>query len=428
MRLGKSEIGFRIFMALVLTLVPVVLSGCNLDNITGNNNNDPLVTNRTLKVGLSVCYTGPAAEKGTPQGNAKLDAIKYINDELGGVNGYKIEPIFRDTKYDTAIAVTVINEFISSECLFFTTNSSKDMQASMEIANRAGFPGFTTFSSPSLTHPPQHIYSQLPDYGDDWVAFMKYYMENIWQGEGKPKVALMILQNPTGYGARDAATAMAAELGVEIVGIYEHSTTINDDTANLLNMKNQNPDIVYISSTPQPTSVIVRQMIELGIYPGVQIGCGHGGFTQSLVELLGADKAEGILGVYPTVSWDENVPAMAKMKEYCLKYHPENYGNMDYIVSWSEGLIIAEILRLAIENSPGGVNSLTPQIIEEFGIKRLNGYDVGGLHGPVSYSVGDNRLVKSVRVFKIEDGQLKVISGWIETPSIAYENFDWFGK
>ncbi|MFA7187411.1 MAG: ABC transporter substrate-binding protein, partial [Dehalococcoides mccartyi] len=118
MRLGKSEIGFRIFMALVLTLVPVVLSGCNLDNITGNNNNDPLVTNKTLEVGLSVCYTGPAAEKGTPQGNAKLDAIKYINDELGGVNGYKIEPIFRDTKYDTAIAVTVINEFISSECLF----------------------------------------------------------------------------------------------------------------------------------------------------------------------------------------------------------------------------------------------------------------------------------------------------------------------
>ncbi|MCK4331405.1 MAG: ABC transporter substrate-binding protein, partial [Dehalococcoidia bacterium] len=36
-----------------------------------------------LKLGLSICMTGPAGEKGSPMGHGKLDCIKYINEELG---------------------------------------------------------------------------------------------------------------------------------------------------------------------------------------------------------------------------------------------------------------------------------------------------------------------------------------------------------
>jgi branched-chain amino acid transport system substrate-binding protein len=164
-----------------------------------------------VKVGFSICYTGPAAEKGRPLGDGKLDCMKYINEELDGVAGHQVEAIWRDNGYDAAKAATVINELISKDCLFFTTNSSKMMGASMEIANRAKFPGFSVFSSPVLIHPPQHIYGQMPDYGDDWAAFAEYYLKNIWKGTGKPRMALHLLNNPTGSGARDAARALADE-------------------------------------------------------------------------------------------------------------------------------------------------------------------------------------------------------------------------
>ncbi|ACZ61944.1 ABC transporter substrate-binding protein [Dehalococcoides mccartyi] len=414
------------FFSMLLLLFSVAAGGCGSSDTDANN---PDGTEKpTLKVGFSIPYTGPAAEKGSVMGNAKLDAIKYINEELGGVNGYQIEVIWRDTKYDSSLAATIVQEMMDKDCLLFTTCASKEMQASMEIANRASFPGFTVFSSPVCTHPAKHIYAQLPDYGDSWASFAKYYMENIWQGEGTPKMALMILQNPTGYGARDAANALAADLGIEIVGIYEHSATITDDTANLINLKSQNPDVVFISSTPQPTSVIIKQMNQMDIYPGVTVGCGHAGFTKALIDLAGVTNTEGIYGVYPTVNWDEDVPGMAKMKEYCLKYHPENYGNMDYIASWSEGLIVAEILRLALINTPGGIDNLTPQAIEEYGIKKLNGYTVGSLQGPVSYVSGDNRLAKAVRVFQISGGVMQVLSDWVEAPLIRYEDFSWFGS
>lgn len=400
-------------LALTLLAVPLTGAGCAGEGGEGD-----------VKVGFSICYTGPAAEKGRPMGNAKLDCMEYINEELGGVAGHRIEVIWRDNEYDAAKAVTIINELIDRGCLLFTTNSSKIMGASMEIANRAEFPGISVFSSPTLTHPPKHIYAQMPDYGDDWAAFAQYYLEHMWTGSGKPKMALHLLNNPTGYGARDAARALADDLGIEIVATEEHTTTTISEVESLTRIKAESPDVLYISSTPQPTSVIVKNAAELGMHPGVTIGCGHASFTKALVDLAGKD-AEGVYGVFPTVRWGEDVPAMDKMTEYCRKNHPDDYGNMDYITCWAEGLIVAEVLRVAIENV--GVEDLTPQAVHENGIKKLQGFDVGGLHGPVSYTPGDNRLSKSVRVLEVQDGEIVPVSGWVEAPLIEYEKYDWFG-
>jgi len=159
-------------LALMLISIPLLGAGC------GSDSED---TVDKVKVGFSICYTGVAAEKGRPMGNAKLDCIKYINEELGGVAGYQIEVIWRDNQYDASKATTIVSELMDAGCLLFTTNSSKMMMASAETANRNDFPGFAVFSSPVLTNPPQHIYAQMPDYGDDWAAFAKYYLDNIWK-------------------------------------------------------------------------------------------------------------------------------------------------------------------------------------------------------------------------------------------------------
>ncbi len=404
-----------IILSLVMVLTPALAAGCS-----GGATVD------TLKVGASFPSTGPAAEKGRPMLDGMLDGIKYINEELGGVNGIQIELVTRDTQYDASKAANFVNEYIDAGCLFFTTAASKEMAAAMEIANRNNFPGFTVFSSPICVHPPQHIYAQMPDYGDSWAAFAKYYMENIWQGQGKPKMALHLLNNPTGSGANDAAKALAEDLGIEIVAVEEHTATTISEIESLTRIKAQNPDVIFISSTPQPTSIILKNMAELGMSSDITIGCGHASFTQALLDLSG-DAAEGIYGVFPTVNWGDNVPAMDKMTEYCQQYHPDDYGNMDYITCWSEALITAEILRLAVDHvGVSNIDQLTPQMVEEYGIQALNGYDPGGLHGPVSYTAGDNRLAKSVRVFKVSGGQMDPVTGWVNAPAIPYEDFDWF--
>ncbi len=386
---------------------------------------------KTLKVGMMTPSSGPAAEKGAPMGDANLDAIKYINEELGGVSGYKIEPIWLDSKYDAAQVVTNVKRFMDEGALLFTTAASKEMTDAMEIANRAEFPGLTCFNAPAVHRPPQHIYGQMTDYGDDWTAFADYYLKNIWKGTGKPKMALHLLNNSTGYGARDAAKAAADKLGIEIVSVDEHTATTTSEMESLTRIKALNPDVLYISSTPAPTAVIIKNAVELGMYPGITIGLGHAGITKALVDIAGADVVNGVYGVFPTVNWGDNVPGMAKVVEYAQKYHPKDVGNLDYITSWAQSLIAAEILRLTLEKvsydvlAKGDVEAW--RAIEKYGIQRLN-YDVQGLHGPAIYTPGDNRLAKSLRVFQVQSGQITPVTDWIEAPVIKYEEFDWFGK
>ncbi len=54
----------------------------------------PAAGEKVLKIGMTTPSTGKAAEKGSPMGHANLDAIEYINTELGGVAGYPIEVVW----------------------------------------------------------------------------------------------------------------------------------------------------------------------------------------------------------------------------------------------------------------------------------------------------------------------------------------------
>ncbi len=421
MKKGKLWLTITIIcLALAVVSLPF-LSACG-DSAEG----------KTLKIGITTPTTGPAAEKGAPMGHGNLDCIDYINEELGGVNGYQIDVVWLDNGYDAAKVVTIVERFMDEGCLLYSTSSSAMMSASMEIANEAGFPGIAAFSSPILYRPPQHIYGQMPDYGDDFLVFAKYYMDNIWKGPGKPKMALHLLNNTTGYGARDAARAYAEQLGIEIIATEEHSKTTTSEMESLTRIKALNPDVLYISSTPAPTALIVKNAYELGMFPGITIGSGHAGFTKALIDIAGADIAEGVFGVFPTVNWGDDVPGMAKMTEYLEANHPNDAGNMDYITTWAQSLIMAEILRVALDNV--GYDKLAKgdaeawKAIEEQGIQKLKDYDVGGLHGPVSYTPGDNRLSKSVRVFQVQGGDIIPLTDWIDAPVVEYEKFEWFGK
>ena len=390
---------------------------------------------KTIKLGISTPSTGVAAEKGRPLEHGQKDAIAYVNAELGGVEGYQIEIVWRDNGYDAAQMSNIVRNFMDEGCVMFSTSSSAMMTASMGLANEYGFAGLAAFSSPNLYRPPQHIYGQLPDYGDDFLSFMDYYLDELWQGSGQPKVAIHALNNSTGLGAINAARAFADEMGITILWdgaegkAFEHKADTISEMESLTRIKAMNPDVLYISSTPAPTALIVKNARELGM--DVVIGSGHAGFTSKLVELAGED-ADNVYGVFPTVSWGDDVPGMAKLMEYCEANHPEDAGNGDYITGWAQSLIMIEIVRTAIQNAgydalvTGDADAWT--YLENEGIKKMTFYDVEGLHGPVSYTAGDNRLAKSVRIFQVQNGVIEALTGWVEAPVVQYETFDWFGQ
>jgi branched-chain amino acid transport system substrate-binding protein len=375
---------------------------------------------KVLKVGMILPATGAAAEKGKPGGDAVKDAMEYINKELNGANGYQIQISWRDSQYQADVVATIVKDFMNEGDLMFTTMSSTEMTAALAIANRAAFPGLVTFAAPSNITPPAHIYAHSPDYGDDWVAFVDYYMKNIWKGTGKPKMALCILNNTTGTSVKDVANAKAAGMGIDVVAVEEHAATTISEMESLTRIKAKNPDVIYIASTVKPTSVILKNAKDLGLTAStVTIGLGHAAISKSLIDLAGADVVEGVYGLLTTVKWDDNVPGIAKVTEYVKKNNPADFGNSEYLACWNTSLVVAEILRNAV--SKVGYDTLAKgdaaawKAIEESGIQKLNGYDVQGLQGPVSYTPGSNKLGTAVKIYVIKSGALTAIGDWIQS-------------
>jgi branched-chain amino acid transport system substrate-binding protein len=342
-----------------------------------------------------------------------------VNNELNGANGVKIQIDWRDNAYDASKSNNIITEFMNIGDVLFTVMSSTQMTAVQEKANRAGFPGLVTFAANNNIIPPAHIYAHSPDYGDDWIAFTNYYLQNIWKGQGKPKMALLLLNNTTGSAVKDVADAEASTMGVDIIDTAEHSTTTISEIDTLTRIKAENPDVIYIASTPQPTSVILKNAKDLGMLtPNLTVGLGHAAIDKSLVDLAGADVVEGVYGVLPTVTWNDNAPGIAKVKEYAQKNHPGDVNKLDYLSTWNTTLIVAQILRNALQNV--GYDALVKgdanawKAVETNGIQKLNGYDVGGNQGPVSYVPGSNKLGTAIKIYQIRNGAITPVSGWIQ--------------
>jgi branched-chain amino acid transport system substrate-binding protein len=462
MKIKKLSLSLGIIIALLLGLSPL-LTACGgtktTTNTTTSTSSVTTITNTTvtssgtttntgtttttsgtttaanpasgvLKIGMMTPSTGPVPEKGVPGHDGLTDAIKYINDELGGVGGHPIQVDWRDSEYNMQKVGTIVQDFINSGDILFTTHSSSEMKAAQAVANQQGFPGIVVFGSTMNLHPPypaSHIYSPTPDYGDDWVALAKYYKDHIYKGTGTPKIALHLLTGTVGQGTRDAADAMASSIGVQVVDIESHAITTTSEITTLTNIKAKNPDVLIISSTPAPTAVILRNAKDLSLTPGLTVMSTSAGFTAAVVDLTKDDPsvANGLYGVSHTVTWDDTVIGINKAKEYCQKYHPADYGNMDYLGTWTTCLIIHQALINAFNNvgydtlSKGGANAW--KAVEVQGIQKLTGYDAQGLQGGiVTYTAGDNRLDNYLRMYQIQNNKITPIANWQEAPLIKY--------
>jgi branched-chain amino acid transport system substrate-binding protein len=422
-KMKRLSIPMAIVLVLLLTITSL-LGACGPKAKEGE----------VLKIGMMTPSTGPVPEKGLPGQHGIQDAMEYINNDLHGAGGYPIQVSWQDSAYDMAKVGTIVQDFMNEGDILFTTHSSSEMKAAQGKANVAGFPGLATFISTMNLHPALHIYGPTPDYGDDLVALVKYYKENIWKGTGKPKVALHLLQGSVGQGTLDGAKAMAAELGIELLPEEFHLISTTSEIESLTRINTQDPDLLIISGVPASTSVIIKNAKDLEMYPGITIMCASASFTRALVELVGTNAdgtsiIEGMYGVCHTVSWDDNVAGIAKAKEYCQKNHPADYGNMDYLSTWATCLTIREILEEAVKNVGYEVlakgDAAAWKAVEEQGIQKLKGYKVEGLQGgTVTYTPGDNRLDKYYRMYKVQGGKIVPVGNWVEAPLITYSQYD----
>ena len=224
---------------------------------------------KPVKIGLLSPFSppgDPAAGKRIRWG-AEL-AVKYINEEMGGVlGGRPVEIVVEDDSGTPAdgIAgyrklvqkdgvVAVVGQYHSSVCL-----------AVNKVAKDLGVPLFSTgASSPKITESEYptifSIMSLTPDRARFWVGFAK--------AMGKKRVALLAEDTDYGTGFQKWVEEFGKEEGMEVKTII-FPRTITDLTPALLETKAWNPDLLINVGVGAAAYLMVKQAYDIGLYPKV---------------------------------------------------------------------------------------------------------------------------------------------------------------
>lgn len=374
---------------------------------------------KVLKIGALAPITGAAAEKGKAMYHGEQDYFRYINDR-GGIHGYPIDATFYDNAYSDEVAKECYQQAVEDGALLITAMSSKMTAACRCLFDADEMPFIHAYSSPQCLHPPGHGYAALIMNGDDCAAFMNWLHDT---KQTPCSLALYGLDNLTGWGADDAAGALAESLDITVVGNWHHNMDVTSDEAKtaLTEIQGANADWLYVSSTPAPSATIAKAARDLPMEAGICLG--HAGTMPYFIDLAGA-SAEGVYGMQGVVFWGADVPGMDKAMEYCETHHPEDEGNPDYLAGWYLGMCAAEALGQALDHVK--FEKLTPKKVEKKGVRNVS-FDAGGLTAWVDWTDNyDRRGAKSVNLCVVKGGEWVVLEPWIEAPLIRYEDYDWF--
>ena len=246
--LRSTGMGFVLVIALILTLV---LSFTNISVAGGKPD--------VIRVGYILDLTGPYAPITGPLAPGAIDAWKYINAELGGVHGVKVEPVIRDFAGKMPLALSAYNELINMDPkpLFFLSGSSTLAAALRERFKEDNVIGMSPTSVDSI-YPVANTFGIYPLYAEMLALGVKYIKDN-WKENRRPKVGIITWD--TGYGRAvvlDEFYAYIKGIGVDHVGTELFGIREQDATSQLLRLRAKKADWLITNTTVHGPTVIKK--------------------------------------------------------------------------------------------------------------------------------------------------------------------------
>jgi branched-chain amino acid transport system substrate-binding protein len=252
----------RFFLTLcVVTSIFFSLTACVQK---GGDTNTTAATGDTIKVGVYGDTTGGTSSFGVSTKNGIQLAFEEIN-AAGGVNGKKLEMIFEDDQGTPEKAKTVISKLISQDKVVAVLGevASSNSLAAAPVAQEAKIPMIT----PSSTNP------KVTEVGDyiSRVCFIDPFQGSVMAKFAantlKAKTAAVLGDNSSDYskGLTQFFEQEFTKLGGKVITKQTYAQRDQDFKAQLTQMRDQNPDVIYIPGYYGEVGIIARQARELGM-------------------------------------------------------------------------------------------------------------------------------------------------------------------
>lgn len=284
------------------------------------------VTDNEILIGIFSPLSGANSMMGIDTVNA---AKAYFNDvnEKGGINGRKIRYIVEDDKCTPAEANAIARKYINVDKVFLMLGGSCSGAAVsiQELVNQEKIPHIMLNASGDggVFPPSQYQFGSAPGTQRATLgAVMTYAID----GLGAKTVGVLGPDDAMGKSALAMIHAVAEKHGIKVVANEVVPNNATDVTVPVLNIRSANPDVIILTTYPQPTFLVMKKIVEFGILDKPIISAIQG-VSSPEVFLAGIDgDKSGLQHFYyahPLVAESMDDPKLKPWKEMLVKNFPD---------------------------------------------------------------------------------------------------------
>jgi len=338
-------------LALALALPAVFASGA----AEAQKKYGPGVDDKTIKIGNTNPYSGPASAYGTI-GKSIGAYFKMVNEQ-GGINGRKVEWISYDDGYAPPKAMEQTRRLVERDEVLATfqalgtpTNSAiHQYMNDNEVPQLFVATGATKWGDPKNFPWTMGWQPSYQTFGRIIAAYIK---------KEHPNAKIGILYQNDDYG-KDYVEGLRLGLGEDLfkkMVVKQESYEVTDPTVDsqVVNLKASGADLMYNITTPKFAAQAIRKMHDIGWKPVHVLNDVSNSFG-SVYKPAGVDKSQGIVSALylkdPNDPEWKNDPELKKWTEWMDKYYPEgDKANTFNVYGYAVAQTIAQALKQCGDN------------------------------------------------------------------------------
>jgi ABC-type branched-subunit amino acid transport system substrate-binding protein len=268
---------------------------------------------KTIKIGVVYDLTGPFAGGGSDLHylGAKI-IIDYVNAH-GGVEGYKIDPVYADAQSKPDVAINEAVRLIEQEkvdMLLGFYASAECVPTAARVEQFKKFMWITTcIAAPVLKDRHLKYVFRPQPYGTQWgrasTEMLTYYSKQMFGKDPKDlKVAIIHEDGAYGTDVGHGNEEGAAKGGLQVVLNEGYSVASPDLSSLVTKLKRAHPDVILHTGYNPDISLFLRQAREGGLHFQALIGHGAGYTSYDKLKAASGTDVNYFMDVDPISIWE----------------------------------------------------------------------------------------------------------------------------
>jgi branched-chain amino acid transport system substrate-binding protein len=303
------------------------------------------VTGDAIKIGIFQPLTGPATIFGYPVADGVIALYKEVNDQ-GGINGRKIEVVLEDDACSNAKTVAAVKKLIFRDRVFMlhgATCSAGALAAKPDIvASETPYVVMGATVDAIATPASKTIFSTILPSSQEGVMIANFINEM----PGKHRIAIVKHADEWADSRYDPLVKIFKDSGHEIVANVQLDRGAVDATAQILQVKQANPDATVGLLYPAEVALLLRDAQKLGLN-GPFVFPTSGQDILDTARRVGNEEALAEIYAISQMRGPPRDPSMARYEKLILHYFPNEKIQQFSFLGISGATLVIDALKRA---------------------------------------------------------------------------------